>query len=95
MAISKFLSTALLTVFTMTSQAQTTTEMVYPQAEWSTAGDILMHTPGQELFCGVIHPNAGLFDNYFDVDKRPPRSIRGISVCSRKMASACILSQTF
>ena len=69
MAISKFLSTALLTVFTMTSQAQTTTEMVYPQAEWSTAGDILMHTPGQELFCGVIHPNAGLFDNYFDVDK--------------------------
>ena len=31
-------------------------EMTYPQAEWSKAGDILMHTPGQELFCGVIHP---------------------------------------
>ena len=43
--------------------------MVYPQAEWSVAGDILMHTPGQELFNGVIHPSAGLFENYFDVDK--------------------------
>jgi len=43
--------------------------MVYPQAEWSAAGDILMHTPGQELFNGVIHPSAGLFEDYFDVDK--------------------------
>jgi len=25
---------------------------VYPQAEWSEAGDILMHTPGAELFNG-------------------------------------------
>ena len=43
--------------------------MAYPQAEWAKAGDILMHTPGQELFNGVIHPTAGLFENYFDVDK--------------------------
>jgi len=43
--------------------------MVYPQAEWLKAGDILMHTPGQELFNGVIHPSAGLFEDYFDVDK--------------------------
>ena len=43
--------------------------MGYPQAEWSRAGDILMHTPGQELFNGVIHPSAGLFEDYFDVDK--------------------------
>ncbi len=45
------------------------TKLDYPQAEWSRAGAILMHTPGQELFCGVIHPSAGLFENYFDVDK--------------------------
>ena len=50
-------------------QAQETVEMVYPQAEWSKAGNILMHTPGQELFNGVIHPLAGLFEDYFDVDK--------------------------
>ena len=53
----------------MSVQAQETTEMVYPQAEWSKAGDILMYTPGQELFNGVIHPSAGLFEDYFDVDK--------------------------
>ena len=51
-----------------TAQAQETV-MTYPQAEWLKAGDILMHTPGQELFCGVIHPSAGLFEHYFDVDK--------------------------
>ena len=28
-----------------------------------------MHTPGEELFDGVIHPYAGLFEYYFDVDK--------------------------
>ena len=44
-------------------------EMDYPHAEWDKAGVILMHTPGQELFDGVIHPTAGLFEQYFDVDK--------------------------
>ncbi|MBR1928361.1 MAG: hypothetical protein IJ834_01285 [Paludibacteraceae bacterium] len=44
-------------------------EMAYPKAEWSRAGEILMHTPGVELFNGVIHPSAGLFENYFDVNK--------------------------
>ena len=52
----------------MAAQAQETL-MVYPQAEWSKAADILMHTPGQELFNGVIHPKAGLFEDYFNVDK--------------------------
>ena len=45
------------------------TECAYPSAEWARAGSILMHTPGQELFDGVIHPSAGLFEHYFDVDK--------------------------
>lgn len=44
-------------------------EASYPVAEWDRATAILMHTPGQELFDGVIHPSAGLFENYFDVDK--------------------------
>lgn len=43
--------------------------MDYPRAEWDRARVILMHTPGQELFDGVIHPSAGLFEHYFDVDK--------------------------
>ena len=45
------------------------TQMSFPTAEWSKAGAILMHTPGHELFNGVIHPLAGLFEDYFDVDK--------------------------
>lgn len=40
----------------------------YPKAEWDRANVILMHTPGEELFNGVIHPMAGLFEHYFDVD---------------------------
>ena len=67
--ITTLLKTSVLTIFAMTAQAQETTEMVYPQAEWLKAGVILMHTPGQELFNGVIHPSAGLFENYFDVDQ--------------------------
>ncbi len=60
---------AILTVCGTKIQAQEMSKMVYPQAEWSKAGDILMHTPGQELFNGVIHPSAGLFEDYFNVDK--------------------------
>lgn len=51
------------------AQAQPAATMSCPQAEWAKAGDILMHTPGSELFNGVIHPTAALFENYFDVDK--------------------------
>ena len=43
-------------------------EDVYPTSEWDYATAILMHTPGEELFDGVIHPYAGLFEYYFDVD---------------------------
>ncbi|MCQ2347892.1 MAG: arginine deiminase family protein [Paludibacteraceae bacterium] len=45
------------------------TSYAYPTAEWDTARVILMHTPGIELFDGVVHPTAGLFEHYFDVDK--------------------------
>ena len=43
-------------------------EITYPTSEWDYAKAILMHTPGEELFDGVIHPYAGLFEYYFDVD---------------------------
>ena len=41
----------------------------YPSSEWDHAKAILMHTPGEELFYGVVHPYAGLFEYCFDVDK--------------------------
>ena len=46
--MKKLLFTVLgIIAFVICVSAQT---MVYPQAEWSRAGDILMHTPGHELF---------------------------------------------
>lgn len=41
----------------------------FPATEWDRATAILMHTPAEELFDGVIHPYAGLFEYYFDVDR--------------------------
>ncbi|MBP5659262.1 MAG: hypothetical protein J6W89_04515, partial [Paludibacteraceae bacterium] len=64
-----FAFASLLILVGCTTKNQQTGEWTYPQAEWDKAGVILMHTPGQELFDGVIHPSAGLFEHYFDVDK--------------------------
>lgn len=68
MKIKKFIFTLMLLLSVMAS-AQENHKMTYPKAEWFKAGDILMHTPGQELFNGIIHPSAGLFEDYFDVEK--------------------------
>ena len=64
-----FVVATLCTVCMVSCQPTPKGEMAYPQAEWSEAGDILMHTPGAELFNGVIHPSAGLFEHYFDVEQ--------------------------
>lgn len=50
------------------SSSTTSEPAVLPRAEWDKAQAILMHTPGEELFCGSINPYAGLFEYYFDVD---------------------------
>jgi arginine deiminase len=34
-------------------------------AEWLPAREVLVHTPGEELFYGVIHPAAALFERSF------------------------------
>lgn len=44
-------------------------EYSFPQAEYHKAGSILMYTPGDELFDGVIHPAAGLYETYFNIDE--------------------------
>lgn len=53
-------------VFSFVANAQNAPS--FPNAEWDRAKVILMHTPGEELFNGVIHPMAALFENCFDVD---------------------------
>ena len=62
-----FLLLSLVLSTSLAAVAQQTT--TYPNSEWDYARAILMHTPGEELFDGVIHPYAGLFEYYFDVDK--------------------------
>jgi len=62
------LSLLLIVVYPVNAQ-KPITRFRYPHAEWDTAKVILMHTPGIELFDGVIHPTAGLFEHYFDVEK--------------------------
>lgn len=39
---------------------------ILPTSEWGRARVILMHTPGAEVIDGVIHPAAGLYEDYFD-----------------------------
>ena len=51
-----------------THPTSSTTPGASPVAEWDPATQILMHTPGQELFNGAINPLAALFEYYFDVE---------------------------
>ena len=56
----------------------------YPQAEYHKAGSILMYTPGTELFDGVIHPDAGLYETYFDIDKAADEHRNYISMLEKE-----------
>jgi len=38
-------------------------------AEWDRPKEVLMHTPGKELFLGVVHPDAALFARAFDIKR--------------------------
>lgn len=56
---------AMMTLLVSMTSAQ---EQASPRAEFTKARVILMHTPGEEIFDGVIHPLAGLYEDYFDAD---------------------------
>ena len=38
-------------------------------AEYDKADVIIMHEPSSELYYGILHPNAALFDTYFNAEK--------------------------
>lgn len=52
----------------MGANAAMAQDVASPNAEFTPAHVILMHTPSLELYDGVIHPAAGLYDDYFDAD---------------------------
>ncbi len=64
----KYLLSFLSLIFATSYVAVAQERVAYPNSEWDYATAILMHTPSDELFDGVIHPYAGLFEYYFDVD---------------------------
>ena len=67
--LNKFLLIICLQLCGGASFAQTQTLAPnYPKSEWQVADLILMHTPGEELFNGILHPSAGLFEDYFSVE---------------------------
>jgi arginine deiminase len=37
------------------------------RAEWLTAKDVVVHAPGEEVFLGVVHPDAALFEQPFSL----------------------------
>ncbi len=41
----------------------------YRQSEYSVAKTILLHEPGRELNHGMLHPQAALFEKYFNLEK--------------------------
>jgi arginine deiminase len=45
-----------------------TIAQVGTQEEWDNAKEVLVHTPSQELFLGVVHPDAALFERAFSID---------------------------
>lgn len=59
---------SLLSLLALGMATATAQRICFPQAEYTQAHEILMYTPGEELFDGVVHPAAGLYDDYFDID---------------------------
>jgi len=47
--------------------AEAAVAVVGCRAEWDRPTDVLVHTPGEELFLGVIHPEAALFERAFSI----------------------------
>jgi arginine deiminase len=56
-------------LFLWSAIAQAEGITVGSRAEWLDAKTLLMHTPGQELFLGVVHPAAALFEKPFSIDR--------------------------
>ena len=64
-----FAIVTIVVVVLMWSSVSVAAEEVGSAAEWGRAKTILMHTPKEELFLGVIDPEAALFEDAFSTDR--------------------------
>lgn len=62
------------------AQGSGTLRVVGNHAEWHRPRDVLVHTPGDEVFLGVVHPAAALFSR--------PFSIRGAQIEHERLIRA-------
>jgi len=58
---------ALVFVIAFSTNTHAQAANVGQRAEWDLPKKILMHTPGDEVFMGVLHPEAALYEKPFDV----------------------------
>jgi len=49
------------------AQTATSPVKIGSEAEWFASKIVLMHTPGDEIFLGVVHPAAALFEKPFSI----------------------------
>jgi arginine deiminase len=63
-------------------------------AEWQQPTDILMHTPDEELFVGVIHPEAALFERPFSITGAADESRAYIRLLEQRGARVHTVVQT-
>lgn len=69
-------------------------KFTYPVAEYHLAGSILMYTPGQELLDGVVHPAAGLYEKYFDIDKAAEEHRNYITMLRKRGCTVYTVTET-
>ena len=62
----------------------------FPEAEYHKACLILMHTPGEELFNGILHPAAALFEDCMDMDSAIAEHENYIAVLKREAGAEVI-----
>ena len=89
---TKHISLAISAAVLIATSCQTSYD--YPQAEYHKAGSILMYTPGTELFDGVIHPDAGLYNRYFDIDKASEEHKNYISMLEKQGCTVYTVTNT-
>ena len=67
------------------------TNVVGAKAEWHLPKDILVHTPGGEIFNGLLHPEAALFEKGFDSYAAQEEHIKYIEALKASGANVHIL----
>jgi arginine deiminase len=64
------------------------------RAEWDPAKMVLMHTPGEEILLGVVHPDAALFEKPFSLEEARRQHLDYIALLEQEGAVVHTVVQT-